>query len=189
MKNSNGITRQSDGMLGDTLKGIVAGSVAVWLLDQVTWNMYNNEDPVAHAREKRAQKEGKYVAQYAASRAARMAGRELTDREEWNYGQGIHYLLGIGPAVAYANLRHQYPAITMGRGLAYGFGLFVAMDELVAPATGLASGPTTYPWQAHARGLVGHLVVGVATDAIIGALNQMMPGEHSTAEAPDYQNA
>lgn len=182
-ENSSVNNDQGSSLAADAVKGIVAGTVAVWLMDRVTWPLYNREDPVAHAREKEAQKEGKYVAQYAATRLARMAGRELTDREEWNYGQGIHYILGIGPAVAYSVLRHQYPAITAGRGLAYGLGLFAVMDEVAAPAMGLASGPTRYPWQAHARGLAGHLVVGLAIDAVLGVMDRFLPPQ-STSSRP-----
>ncbi len=38
---------------------------------------------------------------------------------------------------------------------------------------GLASGPTAYPWQAHARGLVAHLVLGATTDAVLGAADRI----------------
>ncbi|CAA9313559.1 MAG: hypothetical protein AVDCRST_MAG56-6410 [uncultured Cytophagales bacterium] len=54
-------------------------------------------------------------------------------------------------------------------------GLFIVMDEIVAPLAGLASGPFAYPWQAHARGLAGHLTVGVTTDAVLGLLDQVLP--------------
>ena len=49
------------------------------------------------------------------------------------------------------------------------------MDELVAPLSGLSSGPLGYPWQAHARGLAGHLTVGATTDAAVRALDKMVP--------------
>ena len=43
------------------------------------------------------------------------------------------------------------------------------MDETAAPLTGIASGPGRYPWQAHARGLVAHLVLGITTEALLRA--------------------
>ncbi len=46
-------------------------------------------------------------------------------------------------------------------------------DEVLAPALGLASGAARYPWQAHARGLVGHLVLGAATDTVLDVLDRV----------------
>lgn len=50
-------------------------------------------------------------------------------------------------------------------------GLTVVNDEILAPVLGLASGLTHYPWQAHARGLVGHLVLGATTDTVLDVLD------------------
>ena len=58
-----------------------------------------------------------------------------------------------------------------GKGLLYGLALFLVDDELLNALLGLSAGPTEYPWQAHARGLVSHLVVGVCTDVAMDALD------------------
>ena len=55
----------------------------------------------------------------------------------------------------------------MARGLLYGLGPFLLEDELANPVAGFAAGPTAYPWQAHARGFVAHLVYGVVTDTVL----------------------
>ena len=34
---------------------------------------------------------------------------------------------------------------------------------------GLTPGPRAFPWQAHARGLAGHLVLGLATEGVLQA--------------------
>lgn len=62
--------------------------------------------------------------------------------------------------------------IRSGRGLLYGLGLFVLNDEIAGPALGIASGPTEYPWQAHVRGLAGHLMLGAATEVAIEAMDK-----------------
>ncbi len=82
----------------------------------------------------------------------------------------IHYALGVVPAAFYGPLRHRISGLRAGRGLMYGFGLFLVNDELLAPLLGLASGPTAYPWQAHVRGLISHLVLGVVTDVGMDAV-------------------
>ena len=88
-------------------------------------------------------------------------------------GIAVHYALGVLPGALYAPLRRRLGGLGAGRGLLYGLGLFLVNDELLAPALGLASGPTAYPWQAHARGLAEHLVLGAATDAVLGAADRI----------------
>ena len=157
----------------DLLKGAVAGAVAVWAMDRLGWALWDREDPHALAREHEARVEGMDPAHVAANRVADALGRPLHPRQPHPAGIAVHYGIGMGPAIAYAALRHRVPALRAGRGLAYGLGLFLAVDEGVVPALGLASGPAAYPWQAHARGLVAHLVLGVATDAALDALDRI----------------
>lgn len=76
----------------------------------------------------------------------------------------------------YGALRDRAGWLGAGRGLLYGLGLFLVNDELLAPALGLASGPAQYPWQAHARGLVAHLVLGAATDAVLDVADRAAQG-------------
>jgi hypothetical protein len=47
------------------------------------------------------------------------------------------------------------------------------MDELVNPVLGLTPGPAAFPWQAHARGLGGHLAFGAANDTALRALDRV----------------
>jgi uncharacterized membrane protein YagU involved in acid resistance len=140
-------------------------------MDRVTWDMYVNEDPDAFAREKEAQVEGKYASHVAADKMAEAVGKELSPDQLDRAGQAVHYAIGMAPAMLYAVYRDQVPLLGGARGLVYGAGLFLAVDEVLNPILGLTSGPTKYPWQAHVRGLVGHLVLGVVTDAMIDVLN------------------
>jgi uncharacterized membrane protein YagU involved in acid resistance len=132
--------------------------------------MYLNEDPKAFAREKEAQVEGKYAADVAADKLANAAGKELSPDQQYQAGQAVHYAIGMAPAMLYAAYRNHVPVLGGARGLVYGASLFLAVDEVLNPVLGLTSGPTKYPWQAHVRGLVGHLVLGVVTDAVIDVL-------------------
>lgn len=158
----------------EVVKGAIAGAASVWMMDRVTWYMYRNEDPKAYKQEKKAQKGGKYVAFVAADKIANAIGARMDDREEFIAGKTVHYLLGILPGALYGVLRHRVNGLDKGRGLLYGLGLFILMDELIAPIAGLSSGPTAYPWQAHARGLAGHLTVGLTTDTAVRALDKVM---------------
>ena len=162
------------GILKEVLKGAIAGAASVWVMDRITWYMYKNEDPKAYKQEKKAQIDGKYVAFVAADKLAGAAGIRMTDRQEFFAAKTVHYLLGMMPGALYGVLRHRVNGLDKGRGLLYGFGLFILMDELIAPLAGLSSGPAAYPWQAHARGLAGHLAVGAATDTTVRALDKVL---------------
>ena len=157
----------------DIVKGALAGAAAVWVMDQVGWFLYRREDPKAVRKEQKARVKGMDVAHVAANKLAGVVGTKLSPKQPHPAGIAVHYALGIVPGALYAPLRHRVPALSAGRGLVYGLGLFLLNDELMTPLLGLASGPTAYPWQAHARGLISHLVVGVVTDASIEALDQV----------------
>ncbi len=49
----------------------------------------------------------------------------------------------------------------------------VDMDETATPLTWIASAPDRYPWQAHARGLIAHVVLGIATDILLRATERI----------------
>ena len=169
------IPARHDGDLAmDLVKGAVAGAVAVWAMDRLGWALWNREDAGALAREREARVEGMDPAHVFANRVADALGRPLHPRQPHPAGVAVHYAIGIGPAMAYAALRRRWPALGVGAGLAYGLGLFLAVDEGVVPALGLAAGPAAYPWQAHARGLVTHLALGVVTHATLGALDRAL---------------
>ena len=136
-------------------------------MDQVGWALYRRENDAAVRRELEARVDGKDVAHVAAGKIAGVMGKSLTQEQPHPAGLAVHYALGIVPGALYGTLRQQVPGLGAGRGLLYGLGLYLINDELMNPMLGLASGPTAYPWQAHARGLVAHLVLGVATDAVL----------------------
>ena len=161
-------------VLKEVVKGAIAGATSVWVMDMITWYMYRNEDPEAHRQEKKAQKGGKYVAIVAADKIANAVGARMNSKQEYIAGKTVHYLLGIMPGALYSVYRHKVKGLDKGRGLLYGLGLFILMDELIAPLAGLSSGPTAYPWQAHARGLAGHLAVGATTDTAVRALDRVL---------------
>ena len=72
--------------------------------------------------------------------------------------------------IFYAAMRDRDLRFAADRGLLYGLLIFVLWDELLSAAAGVAGPPTKYPWQAHLRGLVGHLALGLATHVALSAL-------------------
>ncbi|MBG6185047.1 putative membrane protein YagU involved in acid resistance [Arthrobacter sp. CAN_A214] len=174
----------------DLVLGAAAGAVGVWVMDHVGSYMYDHEDRDALARELQArtggsdveytgpekealdrtphaQPAGKDVAHVGVEKAAEMTGINMSTAQPNSSGVALHYALGILPGALHAVIRREAPFMKAGSGALYGFGLYVLNDEIVAPALGLASGPQEYPWQAHARGMVAHTVLGVVTESLL----------------------
>lgn len=160
-------------VLTDMVKGAIAGAVGVWALDKVAWYMWNRENPEALQQEREARPGGLDPAHVMANRAAEALGKELTPRQPHPAGIAVHYGLGIMPGAAYGALRKRVGGVGAAGGLLYGLSLFLLQDEGLNPILGTSGKPTDYPWQAHMRGLVGHLVLGVATHTTLELLDQV----------------
>jgi uncharacterized membrane protein YagU involved in acid resistance len=74
------------------------------------------------------------------------------------------------PGAVYAQQRQRHRWLRAGRGALYGAGLYVVNDLLASRLLGIAGPQRDYPWQAHARGLVGHVVLGMVTEATLNAV-------------------
>jgi hypothetical protein len=167
------------GMMADALKGAVAGAVGVWVMDRVDWFMYDHVDEEARRRTQAVRPGGLDPAHVIANRAAGAFGVTLSPRQPHPAGIAVHYSLGIGPGALYGALYERVPAIGAGRGALYGLGLALLEDEIANPVAGLSARPGDYPWQAHARGVVAHLVYGLVTDAVF----RLLKGSDQLAEA------
>jgi hypothetical protein len=156
----------------DLLLGAVAGAAGVWAMDRVGWLMYDREDPSALAQEHRARPGDRDVAHAMVAKAGQVTGVDVPREQPNTAGLVVHYGLGMVPGALYAAARHEIPALRAGNGALYGLGLFAMNDELAAPLLGVAGGPDAYPWQAHARGLVSHVVLGVVTESVLKLLDR-----------------
>lgn len=163
---------QATGALTSELaKGAMAGAAGVWVMDRVDWLMVEHEDPAAWRRTQAVRPRHKDPAHNLADTAAEALGAEPLPQPN-AAGLATHYALGMGPAAVYATLRDYIPGGVVGRGLLLGLSLSLIEDEALNPALGLAAKPQSYPWQAHARGLVAHIVFGLATEAVLTLLDQ-----------------
>lgn len=161
-------------LMTEAFKGAIAGAIGVWAMDKVTGAMWDRTHPANLRQEEEARPGGLDPAHVLAGRLAHAMGKELTPAQPHPAGVAVHYGLGIMPGAAYGVLRHSVPAITAGAGMLFGFGLFLAEDEGLNPLIGTAGHPGEYPIEAHARGLVGHLVLGAATHASLKLLDRVM---------------
>jgi uncharacterized membrane protein YagU involved in acid resistance len=172
--------QDGNSIMTDALLGAVAGAAAVWVMDRVDWFMFNHEDPRARHQTQAVRPEGAAPAQVIADKAAHAMGQELSDPQSNPAGKVVHYNLGIMPGAMYGAMRDRIGFIGKGRGTLYGMSLFLLQDEALNAITGLSARPSEYPWQAHARGLVSHLVYGLVTDTVFGTLKKMVSAAGSS---------
>lgn len=154
----------------ELLRGSLAGAVGVWIMDRVDWFMFRHEDPAARRRTESVRPGGLDPAHLAVNRAADRLGTSLQPRQPHPAGLTMHYGLGVGPAALYAVARHRLDWPGPARGAALGLSLFLLQDEGINAMSGLAAPLNEYPWQAHARGLVAHLLLGIAIDLALDAM-------------------
>ncbi|MEX2584368.1 MAG: DUF1440 domain-containing protein [Gemmatimonadota bacterium] len=162
---------RNDG-IGDLVRGALAGLAATWVMGQVTSYLYEHEDEEAREREDDA-RGGKTAFGIAAEKGAALAGMELSDRERARAGSAVHWALGAGAGAVYGALRGRVPLADAGAGLVYGGAFFLAVDEVGNTLLGLTPDPRSFPWEAHARGLAGHLVFGLTAEMSLRLLDSI----------------
>ncbi len=171
------------GVVSKAVMGAAAGAVGTWALDRADWLMWNNESEEARLQTNAVRPFGEPPAHALVSMVEEALGIEMTPEQHELAGVAVHYAIGISPAIVYAIVRDKLPVRGPARGLLYGLGLFLLQDEGVNAATGLSAKPQDYPWQAHARGLVSHLVYGVVTEVVLDAMDRSLRSPSVGAEA------
>ncbi len=154
----------------DLAKGALAGAAGVWVMDRVDWYMVEHGDQEAWRQTRAVRPDHKDPAHNMAAMAARAVGARPPPQPS-AAGIAVHYAVGIGPAAVYGATRRHLPGGAVSRGLLFGLGMFLLEDEALNTAMGTAAPPRQYPRQAHARGLVAHLVLGLVTEAVLSALD------------------
>lgn len=158
--------RQEHDLASDLVLGALAGAAATWVMGKVTTALYEQEGTRVREEENRARGNETAYAR-AAGKAAGLVGKQLTMSQRQEVGTAVHWALGAGAGAAYGVLKDRVPGADWGNGAAFGTAFFLAMDEGANWALGLTPGPLQFPWQAHARGLVGHLVYGMVADSVL----------------------
>jgi uncharacterized membrane protein YagU involved in acid resistance len=166
---------------GFLLRGLVAGAIGAWVMDRTTWMLQDRQTRQAIRREREAWPEGLDVSHALGHKLAGAVGLPVAKNQPSTLGMTTHYLLSIGPATLYAAMRERDLRFARDRGLLYGFLIFVLWNEVLPAATGVAAPPTEYPRQAHMRGVIGHLALGLATSALETDFNRRPIDAHPGA--------
>lgn len=177
----------------DAALGAAAGAAGVWAMDQLGWLMLRTENKQVLTRDLGARNSdtaanagtadqvravqtgapGGSAIVGASRKATQVSGVSPTHQQPGPGTIVFHYALGMLPGALYGVARRMRPSVRTGSGVLYGLALFVIMDETAAPVTGIASPPGRYPWQAHARGLAAHVVLGMTTEILLRATDRI----------------
>ena len=153
-------------------RGALVGAVAWWAMDQTLQFLYDREDPRVRKQESQA-RNGIPALEVLADRMAGLIGITLSNEERQRGGTILQWATGIGTGMLYAGIRSRLPGSGIPRGLAYGAGFSLVVDEGIVPLLGLSPGPSALPWQTHARGFTGHLVFGAVAEVTLQWLDQV----------------
>jgi hypothetical protein len=159
-------------LVRDVIKGAVAGAAATWVMGRVTTAMYEHESKGARQREDAA-RGGQTAFATAAEKGAKLAGASPGKETIQQAGALLHWGLGIGAGAVYGAMRGRVMDADWKGSLKFGSGFFMLVDEVANPVLGLTPGPGAFPWQTHARGLAGHSVFGVTTEAVLRVLDRV----------------
>lgn len=157
------------GIVFDAIRGGLAGAAATWVMDQVTTSMLQAMPADRRALEEAARPNGKGAVENLIDRIAE-SGFPVPPEQRVTAMNVVHFGLGIVPGALYGVVRSRVPGVGRLRGLGYGALLWAVNDEWLNTKLGLAAPPEAYPTETHVRGLVGHLVLGGATDSLIDVL-------------------
>ena len=158
------------GMLLDLTRGALAGAAGTWAMDMVTTGIVSSQSKAAAEAEKAAQPNGRPSVENLVELASTRLRVSIPEAQRPMVIVGVHYALGVVPGALYAVLRKRLPDVGSINGLIYGAVLFALNDEYLNTALGLSGPPRAYPAETHFRGLVGHLTLGVTTDAVLAVL-------------------
>ena len=162
--------RAGDSILGGLIRGAIAGAAGVWALHEVDKYLVARESAATRDATVAARPEGMDAAHVLAARATKAVGVELEHPDDNNVGLAVKYAMGMVPAALLGALRDRMVWLTAGRGFAFGVTTWAIEDEWAPVRAGLAAAPTKYPWQAHGRGFIGHVVYGLTVDAVLRVL-------------------
>ena len=159
----------------DAIRGAIAGGVATWFMDLVTTGVQASQSKQDAAREVAARPNGQSSTANLVDLLADRLNPDVDQSTRATASEVAHYVLGIAPGAAYGVLRSRLPAIGAWRGVLYGLSLFALNDEWMNAALDLSGPADAYPASSHVRGAVGHLALGIVTDAGLDVLGASRP--------------
>ena len=157
-------------LIKDALAGALGGALGTLAMEQAGTVLYAIESEDKKRREEELRAEPPY--QVMAAKAARAAGRELSDEQKKKVGMALHWAYGLGWGVLYGVLRRRSRPLALAAGIPFAVLFFAIGDEGLNWALGTTPPPREFPWEAHARGLAAHIAFTAVAEVICRGLEE-----------------
>jgi uncharacterized membrane protein YagU involved in acid resistance len=164
----------------DVWKGIAAGLAgglaASFVMGQfqALWNSVAKKYEKKEGRRSRSRKPEPATVRAAASISEGVFHHKLTKAQKKIAGPAVHYAMGATTGAIYGAAAELFPPVTVADGTAFGAAVWLVADDVTLPAIGLAKWPTQYPLSIHLYALASHLVYGLVTEAVRGAIRSAL---------------
>lgn len=172
--------RHSKTRVTDFGKGLVAG-VAGGLLGsflmeqfQALWTRAAEELKPSENEKSSKQKEAPATVKAAQAISKGLTSEKIPENKKPLAGEAVHYAMGAASGGIYGLAAEVTPLATAGEGLAFGASVWLAADNAIVPALGLAKGPTQTTASTHIYALASHLVYGFFTEAVRRAIRRAL---------------
>jgi hypothetical protein len=163
----------------DLILAAAAGYVGTKAMEPVSMKLYDMESAADREREDAVRPGPPY--RIAAEKLSRHVGLDLSDEQLDRLSLAFHYGLAIQWAPLYPLLRRSTGWSPPIAGLATGAAMSIVADELITPAFGFSAANLDYPLSTHLRGVIAHLVFGLAVAGTVEAGWAVGRGRTSTA--------
>lgn len=153
------------GILRDAVVGGIGGVLGTYVMGHITTILYRFEREDRKRREEALRSEPPYqvMAEWMAKGVFR---RELDPQTRKRAGMALHWGYGIAWGAAYGVLRKRVPVLSRAGGLPFALTFALIGDEGLNTVFGLTPPPQRFPWEAHARGLAGHVAFTATAEGL-----------------------
>jgi len=160
---------------GDVIKGAVAGLIGGLVASFVMSEFQTLLSKLAEEEKKSKKKKDEPASvKTAEAISENIFDHKLKKSEKEPAGEAVHYAMGAASGLIYGIAAEVAPMTTVGLGLPFGAAVWLAADDVIVPALGLAKPATEYPLSTHAYALSSHLVYGLTTDIVRRAVRDLL---------------
>ncbi len=142
------------------LAGVAGGLLASFLMEQfqALWSKAAEEIRPGDGEKGSGAQEDPATVKTAQAISGGVMGKPIPKEKKPLAGEAVHYAMGATSGAIYGFAAELTPLATLGDGLAFGTGVWLAADNAIVPALGLAKPPTQTPPATHLYALASHLV-------------------------------
>lgn len=155
------------------IAGVLGGLAASFMMEQfqTLWSKVGNE---IRPNKKPGRPADPATVKMAQTISKAVTGEKISAARKPIAGEAVHYAMGAASGAIYGVATEFIPLATAGDGLVFGTGVWLAADNGVVPALGLAKPANEIPISTHVYALASHLVYGFVAETVRQALRRAL---------------